>query len=101
MAVKKYFSRYAISRDPLELIESICNVYKRTTVSIRQLRNAACVLMRKKLPKILNDKAVTSVYEKVLSEVPEFTKDILGIYVKAPLYGDCNTCGSNQAFEAL
>ena len=101
VAVKKYSSRCAVSRDPLELIESICDVYERTTASVRQLRNAACVLTRRKLPKMLDDEAVMTVYEKVLSEVPEFTRDILGIYVKAPLCGDCGTCGSNQAFKAL
>ena len=101
VAVKKYSSRCSVCRDPLELIESICDVYERSTASVRQLRNAACVLMRKKLPKMLDDEAVTAVYEKVLSEVPEFTMDMLGIYVGAPLRGDCGTCGSNQAFEAL
>ncbi len=47
VAVKKYSSRCAASCDPLELIESVYDVYERTTVSVRQLRNAACVLMRK------------------------------------------------------
>ena len=98
VAVKKYSSRCAVSCDPFELIESICDVYERTTASVRQLRNAACIMMRKKLPKMLDDEAA---YEKVLSEVPEFTKDMLATYVKAPLCGDCSTCGSNQAFEAL
>ena len=51
--------------------------------------------------KMLDDEAVAAAYSKVLVEVPEFTKDTLGIYVTALLYGDCSTCGSNQAFEAL
>ena len=50
---------------------------------------------------MLDNNAVAAAYEKVLIEVPEFTKDMLGIYVTAPLYGDCSTCGLNQAFEAL
>ena len=100
-AVKKHSSKYAVSCDLLKLIKSIYNVYKRTTVSVRQLRNAACVLIRKNLPEIFYDKAITTIYEKVLSEVPEFIKDLLGIYVKTPLYGDCSICGSNQAFKAL
>ncbi len=101
VAVKKYSSRCAVSWEPLEFIESICDVYERTPSSIRHLSNAACILMRKNLPKMLDDEAVATAYEKVLIEVPEFTKDMLGIYVNAPLYGDCSTCGSNQAFEAL
>lgn len=101
VAVKKYSSRCAVFWDPLELIGSVCDVYRRTPASIRQLRNAACILMRKNLPKMLDDEAAMTVYEMVLSEVPEFTRDLLGVYVEAPLCGDCSTCGSNQAFEAL
>lgn len=41
VAVKKYSSRCAVSCDPLELITSICDVYERTTASVRQLRNAS------------------------------------------------------------
>lgn len=101
VAVKKYASRCAVSLEPLEFMKSLCDVYEGTPSSIRDLRNAACFLMRKKLPKMLDDKAVAAAWETVLVEVPEFTKDMLGIYVTAPLYGDCSTCGSNQAFEAL
>ena len=101
VAVKKYSSRCAVSWEPLEFIESLYDVYERTPSSIRHLRNAAYIIMRKKLPKMLNDKAATATYKKVLIEVPEFTKDILGIYVTASLYGDYSTCSSNQAFKAL
>ena len=95
VAVKKYSSRCAVSWEPLEFIESLCDVYERTPSSIRHLRNAACILMRKKLSRMLDDKAVAAAYKKVLIEVPEFTKDILGIYVTAPLYGDCSTYSLN------
>ena len=101
VAVKKYSSRCAGSCEPLEFVESIRDVYERTPSSIRHLRNAACIRMRKNLPKMLDNEAVATAYEKVLTEVPEFTKDLLGIYVTAPLYGDCITCGPNQALEAL
>ena len=101
VAVKKYSSRCTVFWESLEFLESICDVYGRTPSSVQHLRNAACFLMRKNLPKMLDDEAVATVYERVLSEVPNFTKDMLGIYVKAPLYRDCSTCGSNQAFEAL
>lgn len=101
VAVKKYSSRCAVSWEPLEFLKSLYDVYERTPSSLRHLRNAACILMRKKLPKMLDDKAVAAAYEEVVIEVPEFTKDMLAIYVTAPLYGDCSTCGPNQAFEAL
>lgn len=101
VAVKKYFSRSTVSWLPLEFLESIYDVYGRTPASVLQLRNAAGVLARKNLPRMLDDDAVATVYEKVLTEVPEFTKDLLGIFVKAPVYGDCITCGANQAMEVL
>jgi len=101
VAVKKYSSKCAVAWIPLEFLESISDVYGRTPASLRQLRDAACVVARKNLPKMLDDESVATVYEKVLTETPEFTKDLLGIYVKAPLYGNCGTCCSNQVMEAL
>ena len=86
--MKKYSSRYAVSWEPLEFIESIYDVYERTSLSIRHLRNATYILIRKNLSKILNDEAIATAYEKVLIEVPEFIKDMLEIYVNASLYGD-------------
>jgi hypothetical protein len=100
-AVKKYSSRATVPGVPLELLESIYDVYKGTPASVRQLRDAAGILVRKSLPKMLDEAAVATAYEKVLDEVPEFTKELLGIYVKAALYGECYTCGSNQGMEAL
>lgn len=100
LAVKKYSSRAAVPGVPLELLESIYDVYKGTPASVRQLRDTAGVLVRKNLPKMLDEAAVATAYEEVLTEVPEFMKELLGIYVKAPLYG-CNTCGPNQGMEAL
>lgn len=101
VAVKKYSSRGVVYWEPVEYLESIYDVYRRTPASIRQLRNAACNLVRNNLRKMLDDEVIAITYDKVLDEIPEFTKDMLRIYVKAPLYGDCITCGSNQAFEAL
>ena len=101
LAEKKYSSRCSIPFEPLELIESICDVYERTPASVTQLGNAACILFRRNLLRMLDDEAFATVYEKVLIEVPEFTRNMLQFHVKAPLNGDCNSCGSNQAFEVL
>ena len=101
VATKKYSSSCATSLEPLEFIESIYDVYERTPTSVRQLRNTACILARKILPKMLDQEAIATLYEKVLIDVPEFTRDILRLYIKGPLYGECSTCGSNAAFEAL
>jgi hypothetical protein len=50
---------------------------------------------------MLDGEAVATAYKKVLTEVPEFAKELLGMYVKALLYGYCYTCGPNQGMEAL
>lgn len=100
IAVKKYMSRGMVSWQPCEFLESIYDVYGRTPPSIRQLRNAATHLMRNNMQKVLKDAMVAIVYDKVVDDVPEFTKDMLGIYVKEPLYGGCITCGSNRTFKA-
>lgn len=101
VAVKKYSSRSLVSWEPLEFLESIYDVYRRTPPSVRQLRDVAGNLMRKNLRNMVEDKVIATSYEMVIDELPEFTKDILRIFVKVPLYGNCNTCNSTQAFEAL
>jgi hypothetical protein len=50
---------------------------------------------------MLDDDAIITIYKKVLTEVPEFTKDLLRIYVKAPIYGNCIIYNVNQAMETL
>lgn len=36
-----------------------------------------------------------------LQDVPEFTFDVLQLFVNAPLSGRCSSCGPGQAAEAL
>ncbi|KAI9769799.1 MAG: hypothetical protein M1840_003793 [Geoglossum simile] len=101
LAVKNYSSRCAVPGVSLELITSIHDVYTRTPASIRQLRDIAGILMRKNLPEMLDDKVVTAAYEELLTKVPDFTRDLLGTYVKAPLIGYCAACCSNQGMVPL
>ena len=70
MAVKKYSSRATMPRVPLELLESIYDVYKGTPASVRQLRDAAGVLVGKNLPKMFDEAAVATAYEKSLPKCP-------------------------------
>ena len=100
VAVKKYSSR-CTSSEALEFMNSIYDVYEGTATSVRPLRDVVCIRMRDRLPKVLDEEAIRTVYQRVLIEVPEFGRDLLDLYVKAPLYGNCVTCCSHQAFEAL
>ncbi|KAI9780997.1 MAG: hypothetical protein M1839_006436 [Geoglossum umbratile] len=86
VAFKKYSSRCAVPGISLELLESIYDVYSRTPSSIRQLRDTVCILVPKNLPKMLDNKVVAAAYEKIFTEVPEFTRDLLRIYLKMPFW---------------
>ena len=101
LAAEKYSARCTASWTPLELLVSLEDVYEATPHSIRLLRNTACMAVRHHLPAMLGNKEVAEMYEKVLSETPDFTKDLLKSYVNNPLYGNCRSCCSLQPMEAL
>ena len=100
-AVRKYSSRCAACWNSLEFLKTIPVIYESTAASVKQLRNLACNLMRKKMSRILANKCVAAVYDKNLSELPEFTKDMLGVYVKWPSYGVCGACNSAENLRVL
>ena len=101
LAAEKYFSRCTASWEPLEFLVSLQDVYETTPVSTRLLRNTACTAIRKQLPRMLDNKDVAEMYDKILSGTPDFTKDLLRCYVSNPLYGYCQSCYSYQPMEAL
>jgi speckle-type POZ protein len=100
IALEKYSSRCAVSWVPMEFLASIQDVYETTPICIRQLRDTACMAIRKHLPKMLDDTDVAEMYEKILVENPGFVRDLLRSYVCNPLYGRCSLCCSNQPMEA-
>jgi hypothetical protein len=75
MAVKKYSSRATVPGVPLELSESIYDVYNGTPASVRQLRDAAGVLVRKNLPKMPDEAAVATAYEKSSTKCPSLRRN--------------------------
>ncbi|EUC39844.1 hypothetical protein COCMIDRAFT_41722 [Bipolaris oryzae ATCC 44560] len=101
LAAEKYYSRCTTSWEPLELLVSLQDVYETTTVSTKQLRNIACLAIRKHLPEMLDNKEVAEMYNKVLSEIPDFTKDLLRCYTTIPFLGHCLSCHSHQRMEVL
>jgi hypothetical protein len=101
LAAEKYLSKCTLSWAPLEFLTSIPNIYTTTPSSVRRLRDIACMIIRKHLPKMLGNEDVADMYETILTEVPEFTKDLLGSYISNPLYGHCTSCGPSQPMEAL
>jgi hypothetical protein len=101
IAAKKYCSRCAVSWTPTEFLASIRDVYGSTPSCVRNLRDSACMAIRKHLPQMLDDESIAKLYEETLTENPDFAKDLLKSYVNEPFYGNCSTCGSNQPMEAL
>ncbi|EOA81117.1 uncharacterized protein SETTUDRAFT_35991 [Exserohilum turcica Et28A] len=100
LAAEKYSSRCTASRT-LELLVSLRNVYETTPSSIRRLRDTAYMAVRKHLPEILRNEEAAEMYDKILSEIPEFTKDLLRCYTSNPVYGHCLSCCSHQPMEPL
>jgi hypothetical protein len=101
LAAEKYSSRCTASWTPLELLVSLQDVYETTALSIRRLRNTACMAVRKHLPEMLDNEEVAEMYEKILSGIPDFTKDLLRCYVSNSLYWHCQSCRSLQPMEVL
>ncbi|KAJ6284636.1 hypothetical protein J3E71DRAFT_359388 [Bipolaris maydis] len=101
LAVKKYSSRCTTSWEPLEFLVSLQDVYGDTPADIKPLRNTACWAIWRHLPEILDNKEVATMYNKTLSEIPDFTKDLLRCYVTIPFIGYCQSCHSYQQMEVL
>lgn len=102
VASKKYSSVFASDReDYSKLLESIYYVYEGTPASIKQLRHVACGLMRKAFRQGFKHKDFANLYEKLFVDLPEFTTDLLKLYVQAPLQDYCHTCESEQEIKFL
>ena len=95
LALRKYSYGQAVSQNPVELLESIHDVYETTPSCIGQLREIACMAIRRHLPRILDDKDVAGIYEIVLTANLEFVKDLLRSYVSNRFYGTCEPCNSS------
>jgi len=101
LSAEKFSSRFKSSPDGLELLESVPDVYTLTPPSVKTLRSRLTLCARIILKKSLQDKSVREVYEKIANEYPDFIKEVLDLYIKAPLFGNCLTCGNYSAVQTL
>jgi hypothetical protein len=92
LSSEKFLSRFRSSPSALELLESIPDVYTLTPSSVRTLRDKATLCARTNFKKYLRDQSVREAYEKIATEYPEFIKDVLDLYIQAPLFAECETC---------
>ena len=101
LAHAKYQLRLQNSWDPAEFLQSVPDVYEMTPTSIRLLRDEVAKCARVKLEKALKSADMEPIYEDVVENVPGFTRDVLRLHIRAPLQGDCVSCGPEQPMRAL
>lgn len=101
VAANKCSVRCLASWKPLEFLSSVQDVYDGTPPSISLLRKTACTAIRRYLPAVLNDGSVSRHYDQIITENPDFAKDLLRSYVINPVFGPYYTCNSHQCMEVL
>jgi hypothetical protein len=101
LSSEKFSNRFRSSPNGLELLESVPDVYALTPPSVKILRNKVTLCARINLKTSLRDQSVREVYERIATEHPDFVKDVLDLYIRAPLFGNCLTCGNYNAVQTL
>ena len=82
----KYTIRCSKSLDPAEFLRSIREVYQSTPDSLRQIRDMVTYFSRMRLPTMLKDSTIAAMYDEVTRDVPDYTRDLLQLYVKDRRY---------------
>lgn len=101
LCVEKYQRRLQSLCDPVEFIESIPEVYALPPTSTRALKEVAARFARINISNYLQEETVQIAYNSITESVPEFVKDLLDLYIAAPLLGNCGNCGQHVPMLAL
>ncbi|GAB1320967.1 BTB domain-containing protein [Madurella fahalii] len=110
LAVSKYGKELGWGAKIQDILDSIPDVYQLTPSSVRALRDRAVVALRAELGKPTRlrfersgdqgDKTTADTlleaYDEIAAESPEFLKDLLSSYIRAPLLGRCSHCAGEQ-----
>lgn len=97
----KYWERCIKAWDSLEFLLSVPVVFESTPASLLELRQAACVAVRRYLPGMLEDSIIAESFEKTLRANPAFAKCLLENYIETSLFGYCRTCRPYHGLEPL
>lgn len=101
LSAVKYSNRLGQSIHLTEFLKSIPDVYGLTPGSVRELRDRAVRFGRLYLSKVVHYESLKEVWNEVAVECPEFTKEVLEMYMRNPLIGNCAyQCGSHKEMEA-
>ena len=101
LAIKKYeqiLERHWALQD---FLRSLITIYELTPSSNRELRNAALGHTRSNIKRFQSDDTVRTRFKETGQAVPQFTLDLLQLYIDVPLKGRCLQCGPNQPIESL
>jgi Zn finger protein HypA/HybF involved in hydrogenase expression len=101
LCVEKYQRRLELLCDPIEFLESIPEVYALPPTSTRILKEVVARFARINISNYLREETVQMAYNSVAQSVPEFVKDLLDLYIEAPLLGNCANCGQHVPMAAL
>lgn len=117
LAVNKYGKAVDRTSSFQDLLDSIPDVYQLTPSSVRALRDKAIIAFRAELERAPRSgdwpfetsspdqsgqhskgaaDALIAAYDEVAAETPEFLKDLLNSYIRAPLLGQCSHCGKER-----
>ena len=101
LAMQKHKGRLKRAWDPQKFLRSIARVYNLTLESNRGLRNAALCHARSHIGKFQSDDAMRTQLRGACLDIPEFTADLLQLYLDVPIRGDCFQCGPGQPVEPI
>ena len=84
-AVRKYKTAFINAMDnkvPSQAIKSVRDVYEASHSSVSDLRTATCALVREHLATFMDIKDCEMQFKAIQDDVPDFTKDLLALYVE-------------------
>lgn len=101
LSVRKYSNAIGERCVLNTFFESVPDVYLTTPDTARALRDAALSFARCHLGTSLQIPDIQMAFDKVSMDVPDFARELLNSFLKAPVRGSCSTCGPHQPMEIL
>ena len=101
LSATKYANEFKYSSTSVEFLKSFSDVYELTAVFVRTFWNQTVNFARHNLAKSLKNLTVKQVYNDIITEISDFVKKLLDLYLKTSLIEKCFDCEFYQAMKAL
>lgn len=85
VARDNYRMRLETTSSPTEFLRSISRIYTSTPESNRELRMIALLRARSNIERLQSDKAAMKGFKEICRDIPEFTLDLLQVYIDVPI----------------